>query len=111
MEIIITKHPSFDLIKIDGRIDSYTAPEIVQSFELLIHDGRYNFIVDLENVSYISSSGMLAFVNAKKSLIQIEQGAIIFAATPHRILSGFQMAGFDQLFDFCENASSAADLF
>ena len=111
MEIRITVHPTFDLIKIDGRIDSYTAPQIDQSLSQLIQDGRHNFIVDMEDVSYISSSGMLTFVNAKKSLITKQQGTIIFAAAPQRILSGFQLAGFDQLFEFCENATLAAKRF
>ena len=111
MEILITEHLSYNLIKIDGRIDSYTAPQIEQSFKSLFRNDRHNIIVDMEKVSYISSSGMLAFVNAKKSLIQKNQGAIIFVAAPQCVLSGFQLAGFDQLFEFYENASMAVKRF
>lgn len=111
MEIVITEHPTYDLIKINGRIDSYTAPKIDHSLTQLIQEGRHNFIVDMGDVSYISSSGMLAFVNAKKILIKQQQGAIIFAAASQRILSGFQLAGFDQLFDFCESAALAVNRF
>ena len=111
MELAIKKFEHCDLLTISGRIDSYTAPDIDSVLKSLMSDDQINFIIDMENVTYLSSSGILVFVNAQKSLNKRKGGRILFSGTPDLIYSAFSLAGFNQLFDFFANTASAVERF
>jgi anti-sigma B factor antagonist len=111
MEFVVTQYKHCDLIEITGRIDSYTSPNINDVLKSLIMDNHLNIIIDLNEVSYISSSGILVFVNAQKQLIQKNQGKISFTSGSELILSSFKLAGFDQLFQFFDDPESALEIF
>ena len=111
MEFTITEYKHCDLIEISGRIDSYTAPQIEQALKSLMSDNRYNIVVDLQNVDYLSSAGILIFVNAQKIIRQLNHGEIIFSNVPKNVFSGFELAGFNTLFDYYEDTASAVGRF
>jgi len=111
MEFIITEYKHCDLIEITGRIDSYTAPKLDQMLKSLIADNQTNFAVDLSNVTYISSSGILVFVNTQKKLTRQNRGEIVFTNVPKLVLSSFELAGFNTLFTFYDNPVSAVGRF
>ena len=111
MDFVITEYPQCNLISINGRIDSYTAPMIKSALNALFDDDQFNIIVDMKDVSYISSSGLLVFVNAQKQLMGQNLGKIIFSGVPELVFSGFQLAGFDQVFIFCDDPKDAVGRF
>lgn len=111
MEFVITEYKHCSLIEINGRIDSYSAPRIREALLALIRDDHLNIVVDLQKVSYISSSGILVFVNAQKHFKHQKKGEIVFSRVPELVLSGFEPAGFDKLFKFYNDAVSAVARF
>lgn len=111
MDFAVNKFDHCDLITISGRIDSYTAPNIDQALKSLISGGQSNIVINMENVTYISSSGILVFVNTQKSLDKKNMGRIIFSGTSELVFSAFSLAGFNILFDFYANTASAVESF
>ena len=111
MEFVITEYKHCDLIEIHGRIDSYSAPQIEMALKGRIVDGQHNFVVNLAEVTFISSSGILLFVNFMKQFLRQKQGEIVFANSPNLIMSSFKLAGFDQLFKFYDDTLSAVGSF
>ena len=111
MDYIINEHTRFDVIKIKGRIDSYSAPILEKALLSRIDNGRSKFLIDMEEVSFISSSGILIFVNQQKQLANQEKGKIAFLSISNLLLSSFQLAGFDRLFEFFENQDAASRYF
>jgi len=111
MEFIITEYKHCDLIEVKGRIDSYTAPRIEEALNALIMDEHYNFVIDGKDLTYISSSGILMFVNIQKRFLRQCRGMIIFSAIPPFVLNSFSLAGFDQLFEFYNDVVSAIGQF
>lgn len=111
MEFIITEHAQIDIIKIKGRIDSYSAPQLEKAITALIERGRSQFIIDMEEVTFISSSGILLFVNLFKQFLRENEGNIAFSGVSDLVVSGFKLAGFDRLFEFFPNQTSALDHF
>jgi len=107
MEFIITEYQQCSLIKIFGRIDSYTSPKIKESLQRLLDEDHHNFVMDLSEVNYISSSGILMFVNLQKKLSKKDRGKIIFSEVPHLIYSNIQLAGFTSLFEFYDDTNTA----
>jgi anti-sigma B factor antagonist len=111
MKFTQTEHENYYLIEIIGRIDSYTAPKIEKAITTLIQSQHENIVVNLENVSYLSSSGILVFVNAMKKIISKDSGRIVFANTPELIYSAFSLSGFDNFFNFYPDLSNAVESF
>jgi anti-anti-sigma factor len=70
-----------------------------------------NLVIDLAHVKYISSSGILVFVNAQKSLNKQNRGRILFSGTSELVFSAFSLAGFNKLFDFYVNTAAAVESF
>jgi anti-sigma B factor antagonist len=59
------------VMKVRGRVDSETAPELDEALTKLLQDSRNKIVLDLEGVEYMSSAGLRAvvkgFQEAKKS--------------------------------------------
>lgn len=111
MEFVITEFAQCDLMEISGRVDSYTSPKIKEALGGLMADGRCKIVLDLKSVTYLSSSGMLTFINALKQCQQSEQGKIILANIPPQILTSLELAGFNRLFDIYDDSVSAVNGF
>jgi anti-sigma B factor antagonist len=111
MEFVITEYNHCDLIQILGRIDSYTAPKLEEALAVLMADGHFKFVIDLQGVSYLSSSGMLTLINTQKKCQQHNGGEIFLANVSERILSSLELAGFDRLFKFFDDIVTAVGKF
>ena len=111
MDLVVTEYSHCKLIKISGRIDSYTAPRIKEALNSMIDDGQHNIIVDLQNVQYLSSSGILTFVDTQRQLKRQNTGELVFLNVPELVLLNFEIAGFDTIFDFYNDTAAALGRF
>jgi anti-anti-sigma factor len=111
MELVVTEYKHCDLIEITGRIDSYSAPQIKQMLNALINDDHYNIIVDLQNATFLSSSGILAFVDAQRKLKRGGKGKVVFANVQELVYTSFELAGFNTIFDFFNDTLTAVGQF
>jgi anti-anti-sigma factor len=111
MEFSITEYKHCDLIEISGRIDSYTSPAIEEVLKALMADGHYKMVIDLKNVTYLSSSGMLTLVNAQKQCKRHNQGEILLAHVSDQVLASLGLAGFNQLFEIHDDVVTAVGKF
>ncbi|MBQ9227638.1 MAG: STAS domain-containing protein [Eubacterium sp.] len=66
MKVDVIKDGSLLTLKIEGRVDTTTAPELEKAvFDNL--DGVTELILDLENMPYTSSAGLRVLLKAKKA--------------------------------------------
>lgn len=107
MEFVITEYKHCDLMEISGRIDSYSAPRINQALQALIADDRYNIVIDMKDVTFISSSGILVFVNIQRRFKRQNRGKLVFSRISELVYSGFELSGFHQIFEFYDDVVSA----
>ena len=65
-----SKGPQTDIsvIKVGGYIDTTTSSELEESLKRLIQAGKYNIIIDLSQVDYVSSAGWGIFISELKNL-------------------------------------------
>jgi anti-sigma B factor antagonist len=54
------------LMKVTGRVDSETAPELDNALSSLLDSNRNKIVLDLQAVDYLSSAGLRALVKALK---------------------------------------------
>jgi anti-sigma B factor antagonist len=111
MEITIRPTESYDIVIINGRIDSYTAPELSEKLNKLTSDNRYKIILDLSGVVFVSSAGLRVFIDIQKICKRNNLGEVFLVNIPPRVYETFELAGFNQLFKFYDDVSSAAAAF
>jgi anti-sigma B factor antagonist len=55
---------SVSVMKVKGRVDSETAPELDDALARLLQENRNQIVLNLQGVEYISSAGLRAVVKA-----------------------------------------------
>ncbi len=108
MEITVKPIESYDLVIINGRIDSFTAPELSEKLNKIISNHRYKIILDLSDVVFVSSAGLRVFIDIQKICKKNNQGEVLLVNIPIRVYETLELAGFTQLFKFYNDVSSAA---
>ncbi len=111
MEFSITEFKHCDLMAITGRVDSYTSPIILDALNSLLMDGHCNIVIDMKDVSYLSSSGVLIFINIQKECKIHNRGELIFANVSENVYANLKLAGFDKVFSLYDDVVSAVGRF
>lgn len=97
MQISQQEYKHCTLLKINGRIDSDTAPELEQKLEALFKDKQYRLVVEMSGVDFISSAGLRVLITARKTA-RAGRGDVRLASITDRIKSTLELVGFDKLF-------------
>jgi len=58
---------SVSVMKVKGRVDSDTAPELDEALTKLLQDNKNKIVLNLQAVEYMSSAGLRAVVKAYQS--------------------------------------------
>lgn len=111
-EIIVREAgPGVWLLIPGGRLDSSTAPVLEAAFRDLLARGHYRLVVDMGEVTYISSRGLKALVSAWRRS-RDEGGDITLCSMSVHVRKVFDTVGFTRIFaihDTCDAALSAAN--
>ncbi len=109
MEVTVSPLNHCELVVVKGRIDSYTAPNLLKELNTLLDQHEYRIILNMEAVSFISSAGMRVLIDAQRKCKQANQGGISLVSLPRRVYESFELTGFTPLFNFYDNVSAAID--
>ena len=91
MNISIEKNNDSTVMKISGRLDTTTAPEL----EKAINDegeALKNLVLDFNGVNYISSAGLRVLLTAQKRMNV--QGSMELIDVSEEVMDIFEMTGF-----------------
>ena len=111
MEITTTPLKHCVLVKIAGRVDSSTAPKLSEAINQIQHNGQYRIVLDMDQVEFISSSGLWVLVNSQKSSKRYNRGEVVLACVPEKILASLDLAGFVPFFKMYEDVTTAVGSF
>ena len=106
MDITTRSRGDIVILDITGEIDLYNAPEIKDIVNKLIEDRRYNVIINLEDVSYIDSSGIGALISSLSNLKKYHGGLKIINvyASVRKVFELTKLTSFFEIFDSKEAA-------
>jgi anti-anti-sigma factor len=107
MEVTVTSIDNCDLVVIKGRIDSYTAPNLSDTLNEITKHDIYKIILDMSDVSYVSSAGLRVLIDVQKTCKKLNQGEVLLVNIPQRVYETLELAGFVPLFKFYNNVPSA----
>ncbi len=106
MEISRAEHGCCDLYKVTGRMDSLTSPRVAETLAQSTNGGRFNVILDLSAVDYVSSAGLRVMINVQKTC-RDNHGELVFAGVAKVVLDTLEIAGFDRLFKIFKDVESS----
>ena len=106
MEIGETKKDNVVILEPVGRIDTNTSSEFELKIVALLDAGEKKFVIDLENIDYISSAGLRVLLMAGKKLKTIDGNLILCSMSDH-IKEVFDLAGFTPIFSISPSRSEA----
>jgi len=111
MEIKTTLLKRCVLLTASGRIDSATAPQLQEAINDAIGEGHYKFVLDMNEVDFISSAGLWVLVNAQKKCKRFNRGEVVLADVSQRIHDALNLAGFIPYFKIFNDSAQAVGSF
>ena len=96
MTINIEKANGVTIIKVDGRLDTTTAPELEKAIN---GEGAAlkNLVLDFKGVDYISSAGLRVILTAQKKMNV--QGHMELNNVSEAVMDIFEMTGFAEILE------------
>ena len=99
-------HPRF--VPLAGRIDASAAPMVQTKIREAAARGARQIVVDLSDVTFMSSSGLRILLLLARELRQQGGDLRLCAARPH-VAEVFRLTGFDQIFDLHPTREAAIE--
>ncbi len=98
------------VVKVTGRVDSLTAPDLDKTLENLLAMDRSQIVVDLQEVEYMSSAGLRALVAANKAAHK-SGGEVRLAQLSPRVHEVIDLAGLMPVFNIHPDVVEAVGAF
>lgn len=106
MEITKTEYKRATVLKCVGRIDSATAPDLEKQMMELVLSGK-NIILDLQEISLVSSQGWWAIIRVQKELKKIGRKKLILVCVCENVRDSMNLIGILPYFTVFENMVDA----
>jgi anti-sigma B factor antagonist len=111
MQLTTEKFKRCDLVKVTGRIDSQTAPQLDEAFRAIMENGRFRIVFEMSGVEFLSSAALRVMIAVQKSCKRWNRGELVLASVPQRIYEALDLAGFVPLFKFFDDVVEAVGSF
>lgn len=98
MKIDIKKEEKKLTIKLDGKLDTNTSPELDSKMSEL--EGVEEVIIDMKNLNYISSAGLRVLLSMQK--VMNKQGKMTIINVCENVMDIFEVTGFSDILNIEE---------
>jgi len=110
LQISEKKINSLTLVYLSGRLDTNTSRDVDAVLKRLVASGSLQIILNLQDLNYISSSGLRVIISTLRTLKQ-KHGDLKLACLNQPVKEVFHLTGFDRLFLFYDSEDSATGSF
>lgn len=111
MEITTQQFKRCDLLSVKGKVDSFTAPDLIKAIEALNKKNRFKIILDLSKLEYMSSAGFRALLLGQRTCKRYNRGEIVLASVPKKVMDALELTGFSLLFKIIDEITPAVGNF
>jgi anti-sigma B factor antagonist len=112
VEISKTEMKRCELVAVTGEVDSASAPELEEALQGLVAAGKKNLVVNLTNVSFMSSAGLKALIGAQMKVRRmIPAGDVVLSEVPPYLKETLELVGFHHVFKFYDDDVEAVGSF
>lgn len=99
------------VIKLDSRVDAVNAPNLKTKFEAMIAEGTVQFVLDLQNVSFMDSAGLAALVTLLKCARAAGGDVKLIAPNDDKAMRILRLTKFDRVFEIADRVETAVASF
>ncbi|MFZ0564641.1 MAG: STAS domain-containing protein [Chlamydiales bacterium] len=99
METEVEERGDTVLIRLKGRLDAASSPQLEKQINAIIDSGFFKLILNFSEVDYLSSSGMRLMLSVSKKLKHLE-GKVVACNLNDDVMEIIKMAGFHQVLEF-----------
>ena len=99
------------VFELSGRLDAVSTQQAIADVYAAIGAGARQILLDLANVSFLSSSGMRALLLVRKELQALAGGELRLCALQPQVHEVFALTGFTQLFAIHQTREEALHAF
>ena len=107
LSVSTSDHGALTIVHVGGEIDVYTAPLLRAALHTRGAAGPTDLIVDLEEVTFMDSTGLGVLVGRLK-LVRGQNGTLRIVSSQDRILKVFKITGLDKVFHIYNSIESAS---
>lgn len=107
LSVSSTDQGAVTVVHVAGEIDVYTAPLLREVLDKQVAAGRTDLVVDLEQVTFMDSTGLGVLVGRLK-LVRGQNGSLRIVSAQDRILKVFKITGLDKVFHIFPTVDEAA---
>jgi len=111
MEVTAKQLRRCDLVTAVGRIDTSTVKILSDALTEIKNAGRYKIVLNMRDVTYISSAGLSELIDTQNTCKQLNRGELILAEVPPRVREVLNLAGLTPLFRLFDAESDAVGSF
>lgn len=111
MDIPVTHLKRCDLVRLSGRFDSNTAPDLERTLREVMDAGVYRLVLDMSGVEFFGSAAIRVLVMAYKECRRFNRGDVRLCSIPERILRVLEIAGIAPLVQVFEDCTLAVGSF
>jgi len=104
------ENPDVSVLSVQGYVDTTTSAELEESLKRLLKKGRYNIVIDLGGVNYISSAGWGIFISEIKS-IRENGGDLKLASMIGDVYEVFELLEFQTILENFDSVAEAVKSF
>ncbi|MDV2481112.1 STAS domain-containing protein [Methanoculleus sp. Wushi-C6] len=106
LEITERRAGAVDIVAVKGRLDASSSEAAEERINRVLDTGSRHLLINLCDLSYISSSGLRVLLAALKRLKK-DGGTLRIACGNPQILEVFTMAGFHRIFSLAPDEAAA----
>ncbi|MCP5007092.1 MAG: STAS domain-containing protein [Planctomycetes bacterium] len=106
MEIVTEKNEKAIVVSMKGRLDAVTAPELEKNINNFIKEEEYCFVINCEDLNYISSAGLRVVLIIAKKLKSVN-GQMLISNLKGVVKEVFDISGFTSILQIYETENEA----
>jgi len=110
MDITTTQYNRCDVVKMTGRVDTYTAPKLQETMDAIVESGKHNIVFDMSEVDFLSSKGLWVLTETQKKCKK-QRGKLVLVNTDEKIRKSFDLVGMGDYFDVFDDLTAAVGSF
>ncbi|MFO7598236.1 MAG: STAS domain-containing protein [Candidatus Desulfacyla sp.] len=96
-----------EILKLDGRLDSFSAREMKEKVSSLSRENRVKLVIDMAGVDFIDSSGLGSLVSSLRTVNKLG-GDIKISALQDQVRAVFELTRLHRIFGIYDDSTAAA---
>ncbi len=110
MNFSVTEMKRAHLVRVGGRVDSSTAPELQEKLAALIKAGGRNIVINMKDVAFLSSGGLRALLSTMQAAKK-QGGDVRLSELSEPVARVLELTSFDMHFKCFGNDTEAVGSF